>query len=43
MAFVHEHGMVSREERIKDQGLPNIRYFTFDEQQNFINNLNFIL
>ncbi len=39
MAFVHEHGMVSREERIKDEGLPNIRYFTFDEQQNFINNL----
>ena len=38
-SFVHKHGMPTREDFIKSQGLPNINYFTFDQQQNFIHNL----
>ena len=38
MAFEHEHDIVSVEQRIKDEGLPNIPYFTFEEQQVFIKN-----
>ena len=38
-SFIHEHGMPTREDFIKSQGLPNINYFTFDQQQNFIHNL----
>ena len=39
MSFVHEHGIVSREDFIKQQGLPKITYFSFNDQQDFINNL----
>ena len=38
-SFVHDHSMPTREDFIKSQGLPNINYFTFDQQQNFIHNL----
>jgi hypothetical protein len=38
MAFEHEHDIVSVEQRIKDEGLPNIPYFTFEEQQIFVKN-----
>ena len=39
MSFVHEHGIVSREDFIKQQGLPKITYFSLNDQQDFINNL----
>ena len=38
MAFEHEHDIVSVEQRIKEQGIPNITYFTFEEQQIFVKN-----
>jgi hypothetical protein len=36
MAFVHEHEIPTRENFIISQGLPDIPYFTYAEQQQFI-------